>query len=749
MRAFILGFCGLVLVSCVSTQSKWPREPSSDLSTLSLESPLTGLSFWEEFESAQEGRDDEDIKNPKYKSGVFYRWLKANPIGLFRDLRQKSPVLFLDRSTDLNRKQPSVERVVLSSSQDIEYVFKNKEQFSYVRPYDAYLVGDHANGMTPRMSQWVSRIFNRDSEKVRNLLRPLIDQAINQGIYIGKNEKGQIFARMEYVSQYGRKIPFLVNEKLYGISGFELKEATEISRGLADDLLMNPADESFIQERSEKVNEIIDLYVQGLIAGTIRAPQGTILYDLQNEIRSSESSKAPLSSLERKTLGRMIAGLFAGVETSQTTVAHVIDVLMRFGYLRQAQELAVSGQDESLRRLMYEALRFDPVVPYATRKAIKEVRLPSGETLAAGSILILGTQSAMFDENRVSDPYKFKSERSFKDFLHFRRSGMMQVRDQISEVETFEMLKALLVKKGLRRAEGHFGQIDQRRPVTKNLIRQDRFRYSFPERWDLEFDADALRAGVEVSDKEYPYEDYLLDYDRVAFRLCLGGLDKSLASTDDGGDSFWKNMKELGRILGQTRTIVGNIPVSRMNRTRENKHLLYCRMPTSYRKCVETKEFSILKAEDRNLHWSQYQSCRDQLTDLEKTFYENVFFQVVLDQKKLNATQANRPQKDYLIYEDYLKFYDRYRVRESMMNPAGYVMNDHQMLFYVRLNIDFRMCVGGPVLKNKYSGGVLGTSKAEQYEKCKSGQINPETFRREGELTALEQNFYEKIMLGK
>lgn len=744
MKKIIWGLCGLALSSCTTSKMNPPREPSSDVTPLSMVSPLTDQTFWEEYQAAKPGFDKDDIKNSKYRNGVFYRWIKANPIGLFRDLRQKSPVLYLDG----DRRGRNPQYVVLSAAADVEHVLKERNNYVLAKDYDSYVVSTASGPQTGVTSRWFSQLFNRDTKWVQEAARQLVQKSLEEGIYIGENEKGQRFARIEYVSQLGRKVPFLLNEQVYGLTGFEMQEATDISRSLADDLLLNPANEAEIDERAQKAYEILQMYVKNLLDGHIRAPQGTILANLQQEFLQSGGNSSKISREEFQTLTRYVAGLFSGVETSQTTVARALDQLMRHGQLEKAQDLARRNDDWGLRRMMYEALRFDPVAPYAIRKVAVQTQLPSGVVLQPGTILIVGTQSAMFDENRVPDPYRFIADRSFKDFLHYRRSGMAQVRDQVTEIESFEVLKALLKNPGLRRAEGHFGEIDERRPITAKLLKKDRFRVSFPERWDLEFDTNRTPRGVEISDKAYPYEDYLLDYDRISFRLCLGGLKRSLATVDDGnGDSFWKNMREIGRILGHSRTIAGNISVSKMNRTKENKHLLYCRMPEAYRQCVESKKFSIQKVEDKEVHRSQYLSCYQKMTNLEQKFYENVFFDKPLDLTQLTQTQGKRPQDPFYTYEDYLKFYDRYRARESMMNPAGYVMNDQQMVFYVRLNIDFRMCLGGPVLANKYTGGRLGKPKAEQFEKCKDGYINPDTFRREGALTEFEKSLYEKIML--
>jgi hypothetical protein len=59
------------------------------------------------------------------------------------------------------------------------------------------------------------------------------------------------------------------------------------------------------------------------------------------------------------------------------------------------------------------------------------------------------------------------------------------------------------------------------------------------------------------------------------------------------------------------------------------------------------------------------------------------------------------------------------------------------------------MCIGGPVLKHKFTLGREGVPKEEQYEICKNGVFNPQTFKHEGALTLVEKYYYESIMLDR
>ena len=57
--------------------------------------------------------------------------------------------------------------------------------------------------------------------------------------------------------------------------------------------------------------------------------------------------------------------------------------------------------------------------------------------------------------------------------------------------------------------------------------------------------------------------------------------------------------------------------------------------------------------------------------------------------------------------------------------------------------------MGKPILKYRYSGGLLGSDREETYEKCKNGVYNESTFKYEGKLSRTEKYFYEKEVLGR
>ena len=215
----------------------------------------------------------------------------------------------------------------------------------------------------------------------------------------------------------------------------------------------------------------------------------------------------------------------------------------------------------------------------------------------------------------------------------------------------------------------------------------------------MEYDVPGMRESVfEIPNKDYAYDEYLQDFDRLEFRACLGGYDQE--------DSTFKK-------LAATR---GNLEISKLNVNQENKHLLYCRLPKIFRTCVNPKTFNILRPKDEAKHRAAFASCKNGLTPTEEAFYKQVFFNEPVNQAVLKPQLPKAALDPFFDFEKELKFYDRFRLRESMMNPAGFNKDPKEMYFYIHLNIDFRMCLGAPVVLNEASGGLLGTPKEIQYK---------------------------------
>ncbi len=248
---------------------------------------------------------------------------------------------------------------------------------------------------------------------------------------------------------------------------------------------------------------------------------------------------------------------------------------------------------------------------------------------------------------------------------------------------------------------------------------------------------------MQVVDTRYVYEDYLMDFDRQAYRECLAGLPQ------ENKNYF------LPSIISQNAKRHDANWV-----TKDNRDLLYCRLNGEFRNCMSQQEkemkFSHLESgqsfsgAESQAHRQAFQLCKNKgLTPTEASFYRHVLLGEELDRSQISSSQAQRLSGDRYAFEDYLKFYDRYTYRECFMNPAGLeaFKDSRDMIMYARLNIDFRLCMGKPILKHRYTGGLLGSDREATYEKCKDGVYNPNTFRNEGRLSQTEKYFYETQIL--
>lgn len=149
-------------------------------------------------------------------------------------------------------------------------------------------------------------------------------------------------------------------------------------------------------------------------------------------------------------------------------------LLRRPQALARAQAAASAGDDETLRRYVFEAMRFDPLAPGLPRKALDDVVLARGmphETqVKRGTQVLAAFASAMMDPRRVANPRVFDPNRPECDYLHFGFGLHECFGRHINRATLHLMLKPLLKRSGLRRAAGSEGRLRKRGPFAERLV---------------------------------------------------------------------------------------------------------------------------------------------------------------------------------------------------------------------------------------------------------------------------------------
>ncbi|HZZ25564.1 MAG TPA: cytochrome P450 [Roseiarcus sp.] len=138
-------------------------------------------------------------------------------------------------------------------------------------------------------------------------------------------------------------------------------------------------------------------------------------------------------------------------------------LLRRPGALAAAHDAAVDGRDANLHDIVLEAMRFDPLAPGLPRIALKDWTVARGTKRATviprGAKVLAAFASAMMDERRLPEPQRFKPGRLPYEYIHFGHGMHECFGRHINHATLHRMLKPLLRRPGLRRAEGPDGKL--------------------------------------------------------------------------------------------------------------------------------------------------------------------------------------------------------------------------------------------------------------------------------------------------
>jgi len=127
-----------------------------------------------------------------------------------------------------------------------------------------------------------------------------------------------------------------------------------------------------------------------------------------------------------------------------------------------------------LRQIVYEALRFRPMLPllvrYSPRDSIIAKDTKRARTAPAGSRVIAAPLAAMFDPDAIEMPWRFCSSRPLEDLLHFGHGDRTCFGKYVADAAMLEVVRSLLRLPGLRRVSGPEGRVRYDGPVTSSLV---------------------------------------------------------------------------------------------------------------------------------------------------------------------------------------------------------------------------------------------------------------------------------------
>jgi len=348
-----------------------------------------------------------------------------DPLGFFKELRARRPVLVLPECTLIARYDDVIELLNMPKVFTVA-LYEPKMANGYLMSHDD-------DALHYREKSIMQGMLNRDDlPKVRVMVSKICADLLQRA-----------GGRIDAVSGYCRKVPATIVRDYFGLIGMDLKDLMEWSYWAQVDTFYNQPFDTVTPEERHRItrshdasSEKLAKYIRALIITRKLSMPIQSLFALPVRIwRSLTKQKAEFRDdivtrmlrtkfpaeadfgIER--IGVNAGGLLIGAieTTAQASVQTIQFLLQRPELLRKAQTAAAADDPRDFDAIVWEALRFTPISPYVFRQTACEYTIAKSTdretTIPAGTNVLALTQSAMFDEKAFESPDEFRAGRNW------------------------------------------------------------------------------------------------------------------------------------------------------------------------------------------------------------------------------------------------------------------------------------------------------------------------------------------------
>lgn len=177
-------------------------------------------------------------------------------------------------------------------------------------------------------------------------------------------------------------------------------------------------------------------------------------------------SRQAASGMPPERVVSNVCGLLVGaIETTSQAITQIVDQLLDNNeWLDMAKSATADSDNDRFDRIVFEALRFNPITTIQFRFAEMDreigVGTPYTTTIEKGSLVAVCTGSAMFDDDLMPSADCFSIDRPPDSYLHFGMGHHSCLGEYVGRVIIPETVRRLIMKSNLRRKPGSEGQID-------------------------------------------------------------------------------------------------------------------------------------------------------------------------------------------------------------------------------------------------------------------------------------------------
>jgi cytochrome P450 len=396
--------------------------------------------------------DPNDLNGKGGLGAKLTRALVDNPYWLYAILRRFKPVLRLGNWAFVTRFDDVAE--VLREHQAFGVPFGPKVEALNDGPN--FLLGMADSPDYRALREKVARIFPQ--EDLEKFVAPISARAARDMV----DERA---GRLDAIQDLVTYVPIRVCEDYYGVVVPDRRAFGQWTIAMSTFMFGDPGDNPTIarvaQAAGDHLRPVIDASLDRAKAGG--AP-GTIAERLVGD-----------PEISRETARAILIGMITGfVPTNTMAAGHMMEMLLRRpDFLEQARKAALDGKDAALTKCLFEAFRFKPLNPGPFRNCLQDYEIAAGSPRAtkikAGTKVVAGTQSAMFDPRRVPDPKAFNPDRSSSEYMLFGFGLHWCIGARLAEAQITQTFKPLLQREGLRRDSGRAGKLQRLGPFPEHL----------------------------------------------------------------------------------------------------------------------------------------------------------------------------------------------------------------------------------------------------------------------------------------
>jgi len=360
---------------------------------------------------------------------------------------------------------------VVTRAEDVREVLSDYEHFT-VPFYDVKMTeisGPFILGLddTP--------LYHHDHAALRAAIRPEDVPALGAATLAAARQRvAKAPGRIDIVGELVDPTVVHVIEEYFGTPGPNTATQVRWAQNIFQEVFLNVGNKPGPHYRALADAAEMRPHVDALVAARRKALDAS--EDVPDQVLTRLLTHPPSEGgLHSISVRHNLIGLIAGwIPTVSKAFACAIEELLRRpSELRQAQEAARAGDQQTVGAYIFEAMRFRPQTWALLRICAEDHTVAAGTRRATkfrkGSRILIGTQSAMFDHRVVSSPGKFRIDRPWSDYLHFGHGLHTCFGRDINRVHLPALATALLEGPPIEREPGSAGQLSWNGPYPAGL----------------------------------------------------------------------------------------------------------------------------------------------------------------------------------------------------------------------------------------------------------------------------------------